>query len=633
MLPIKGSVGVLGGGQLGRMMGFAAHRLGIRLVVVDPEGIESPAGKVTGVAVKGAFNDAAKVSVIVVLLNFNKNVMQVRELGEQCAVVTTEIEHVNAEGLEQLEKAGVRVEPSSRTIRLIQDKFLQKQHLQKRAVPLSDFVAVSSELDIQRAGEAYGYPLMLKSRRLAYDGRGNYVVNNEKEINKAFTHLGGGKGNELYVERWVKFDKELAVMVARSTNGQLASYTVVETVQKDNICHTVTAPARITSTAAKEAQRVAELAVSAVEGAGIFGVELFLLSDGRVLYNEMAPRPHNSGHFTIEACVCDQFEQHLRAVTGLPLGDSAMKVGAACMVNVLGLESFESTLSACNLALRLPGASVHWYGKGEWRKGRKMGHITVVGASASVVQQQVDRILAAQHTGADKESKESKTDSKDRESKGKDSDAGLRCPLVGVIMGSDSDLPCMKDAAEILDKFRVPYELTIVSAHRTPERMFEYAKNAHKRGLKVIIAGAGGAAHLPGMVASLTPLPVVGVPVKSAALSGQDSLLSIVQMPKGIPVATVAIHNAANAGLLAVRMLSSFDVDLQAQLIAYHDDMRNTVETNAAALEKSGYKSYLQKMEDKEKAADPTRQFQTLVRDDLARVISAVVEAPAPAQV
>jgi len=166
-------------------------------------------------------------------------------------------------------------------------------------------------------------------------------------------------------------------------------------------------------------------------------------------------------------------------------------------------------------------------------------------------------------------------------------------PLVGIIMGSDSDLTVMKDAAQVLEEFGVPYEITIVSAHRTPERMFEYAKKAEERGIEVIIAGAGGAAHLPGMTASITTLPVIGVPVKGSNLEGLDSLLSIVQMPKGIPVATVAINNAKNAGLLAVAILGIKYPELREKLKAYRERMRQEVLTKANELENMGYSDYL----------------------------------------
>ncbi|SDH02249.1 5-(carboxyamino)imidazole ribonucleotide mutase [Fervidobacterium changbaicum] len=166
-------------------------------------------------------------------------------------------------------------------------------------------------------------------------------------------------------------------------------------------------------------------------------------------------------------------------------------------------------------------------------------------------------------------------------------------PLVGIIMGSDSDLAIMKEAAQVLEEFGVPYEITIVSAHRTPERMFEYAKTAEERGIEVIIAGAGGAAHLPGMTASITTLPVIGVPVKGSNLEGLDSLLSIVQMPKGVPVATVAINNARNAGLLAISILGVKYPDLREKLKAYKERMRQEVVEKACELERLGYLEYL----------------------------------------
>ncbi|HAA54733.1 MAG TPA: 5-(carboxyamino)imidazole ribonucleotide mutase [Myxococcales bacterium] len=170
-------------------------------------------------------------------------------------------------------------------------------------------------------------------------------------------------------------------------------------------------------------------------------------------------------------------------------------------------------------------------------------------------------------------------------------------PLVGIVMGSDSDLPVMQDAAKILEQLSVPYEMTILSAHRTPERMVEYAHQAEERGLVALIAGAGGAAHLPGMVASMTDLPVIGVPIQTRTLQGLDSLLSIVQMPRGIPVATVAIQNAQNAGLLAARIVGTFQAEVREQLRAYRENMREVVTEKAERLESIGYASYLAEKE------------------------------------
>ncbi|CAI5954262.1 unnamed protein product [Closterium sp. NIES-65] len=619
-------VGVLGGGQLGRMLCEAASPLGIKVAVLDPLP-DAPARPVAFRHVVGSFQDMDTVR------EFAKKCSQTRWI---CAwfsvlvinrsdVVTVEIEHVNVDALQHLEDDDcIDIEPKPSTIGVIQDKYLQKVHFRNRGVPLPDFVSVSCSLptpcslpslcsacplfgifspscllsppsprplhllcapDIiarvhmaaaEAAGEEFSYPFMLKSRKNAYDGRGNAVVNSQEDIEQAVADLGGFERG-LYAEKWAPFIKELAVMVARGRDGEIKSFPVVETTHRDNICNTVVVPAGVPPAVQQQALRVAELAIGSLAGAGVFGVELFLLADNSVLLNEVAPRPHNSGHYSIEACHVSQYEQHLRAVLGLPLGDPSLKVGAAAMVNILGEadgdEGFEISQAILKHALLVPGASIHWYDKSDMRAKRKMGHVTVV---APTVQEAVRRInaIVPQAMG--------------------DGQAGDgQAPQVAIIMGSDSDLPVMKGAAQILDFFQVPFELTIVSAHRTPDRMFSFAQSAHTRGIRVIIAGAGGAAHLPGMVASMSPLPVIGVPVKGSALGGMDSLLSIVQMPRGIPVATVAINNAVNAALLAVRMLGASDPALLDRMVAYQKDLEGMVLEKAGQLETDGWEQYL----------------------------------------
>ena len=266
----------------------------------------------------------------------------------------------------------------------------------------------------------------------------------------------------------------------------------------------------------------------------------------------------------------DQFEMHVRAVLDMPCPPPCMRVGAAMMVNILGGNDMTETKSQLQQALAVQGAGIHWYGKEESRKGRKMAHYTVVADS-------VDELATRMEEAGL---------SRERHSLPK------LGPKVGVIMGSDSDLPTMQDAAKILEQFGISYEITIVSAHRTPNRMYTYAQSASDRGLQVIIAGAGGAAHLPGMVAALTSLPVVGVPIKTSTLNGNDSLLSIVQMPAGIPVATVAIGNATNAGLLAVRILAASDKKLLGKMDDYLLAQEESVLKKAARLESRGYKEY-----------------------------------------
>ena len=568
----KRTVGCLGGGQLGRMMVYAAHRLGVRMCVLDPLGEQSPAGQVSEMSVKGSFQDPEKI----------------KELASKCDILTLEVEHVNAQILEELHQKGVPVQPLPFVVKLIQDKYDQKVHLQKHGIPLPDFLKVDNEAELHTIGEKFGYPMMLKSRFGAYDGKGNAVVADAAGIPAAWERLGGKAGKKLYVEKWAPFKMELAVMVARGVdetmNVTMRTYPVVHTVQRDSVCFTcLTPPVGVTQKQQELAQKVATDAIKSFGDArGIFGVEMFLLEDGSVLLNEIAPRPHNTGHYTMEACGVDQFEQHLRAVLGLPLGDCELRVGGAMMVNILGQgntpEMVAKTMAPLRRALNVPDAGIHWYGKDGCVKGRKMGHITVTGFTPASALENMRPVLVAVDGGIDSASIEVPHKSS---------------PSVGIIMGSDSDLPTMKDAAVVLDDFGIPYEISVVSAHRTPEYMYEYATTAEARGINVIIAGAGGAAHLPGMVAALTPLPVVGVPVKSSALSGNDSLLSIVQMPKGIPVATVAIGNAANAGLLAVRILGAANPGMRQKMARFMSNECSTVEKKRRKLEQDGWKAYL----------------------------------------
>ncbi|MDZ4763721.1 MAG: 5-(carboxyamino)imidazole ribonucleotide synthase [Chloroflexota bacterium] len=541
------TIGILGGGQLGRMLAQDARRMGLRVVILDPDP-DSSAGQVADRQIVGSFRDPDKV----------------RELAESCDIVTVEIEHVDTDTLEALERAGVRVQPSAATIRLIQDKYAQKTHFAAQNIPLPVFTNAPDIAAVRAFVDEYGYPVVLKAKRLAYDGRGNAVIHAESEIEAAFAALGG---YDLYVEMFVPFVKEFAVMVVRGLDGEIAAYPVVETIQRDNICQIVIVPAQISPPAARNALDMAREAVSHLSGAGVFGVELFLLPDDTVLLNEIAPRPHNSGHYTIEACAMSQFEAHLRAILGLPMGNPSLQVGAAAMINILGAETLDETLKMLDAALTIPNASIHWYGKRDNRRGRKLGHITLVGASVAELAPRIAALTNATLQIAVR-------------------------PSVGIIMGSDSDLPIMRAAAEVLRDFAIPFELTIVSAHRTPERMVEYAKQAHQRGLRAIIAGAGGAAHLPGMVAALTPLPVIGVPVKLETLDGLDALLSIVQMPRGVPVATVAVNNAANAGLLAVRILASSDPTLMTRMIAYQADLAAGVLAKVERLDTMGWEGY-----------------------------------------
>ena len=306
----------------------------------------------------------------------------------------------------------------------------------------------------------------------------------------------------------------------RRPSGGSSAWPAVETAQVGGVCREVLVPGRLDAhvldAASALGQKVAEIA----GGVGVMAVELFW-SGGRLLVNELATRPHNSGHWTMEGAVTSQFENHVRAVLDLPLGSTAPQHAQVASVNVFGGTEGADPAALLARGLAVEGAHVHLYGK-RARPGRKLGHVTVCGDDAEVVRTRAWAAAVALGTPVPD---------------GIDLPGGSAlvtpgAPLVAVVMGSSSDLPVMQGAGEMLERFGVSHEVRVVSAHRTPRDMLAFGQEAAGRGLRVLIAGAGGAAHLPGMLASVTTLPVIGVPVALSQLDGLDSLLSIVQMPR-----------------------------------------------------------------------------------------------------
>ncbi|QSS61282.1 phosphoribosylaminoimidazole carboxylase [Histoplasma capsulatum] len=568
------NVGVLGGGQLGRMLMEAANRLNIQMTVLDVD--NAPAKQISAHHghITGSFSDRTSVS----------------RLAGSCDVITAEIEHVDTYALEEVE-GQVEVQPSWQSIRIIQDKFAQKEHLSRYAIPMAEYRELKSNTveELEAIGEELGYPLMLKSKTLAYDGRGNYTVNSKASIPAAFDAL---KDRPLYAEKWASFKMELAVMVVKTKDGVL-SYPTVETVQEDSICKLVYAPSRgVSETIDKKAQELARNAVTAFEGNGVFGVEMFLLEDDSLLLCELASRIHNSGHYTIEACPMSQFEAHLRAILNLPIPQQSLQIRQpAIMVNILGGSTPDSHLKVAERALSIPNASIHLYSKGAARPGRKMGHVTITARTMNEAESLVQPLLGP-------------TDAIVATLKSPilfhppRPTSARRRPTIGVVMGSDSDLKTLIPGLNLLKyTFGIEPEVDITSAHRTPEYMAEYASTAASRGIKVIIAAAGGAAHLPGMAAAHTSLPVIGVPVKGSSLDGVDSLYSIVQMPRGVPVAAVGINNSINAALLAARILGAFDEQLRRKVEEYAKIAKvENLDVKGAKMREIGWEKYFEQM-------------------------------------
>ena len=367
-------IGIIGGGQLGLMLSEAAHKMGFRSVTVLDPTPDSPAS-VVATQIVGSLKDP----------------FALRQLAAQADVLTYEIEHINTEALQDLQAHGVKIYPAPSVLSMIQNKYAQKEFMVQHGIPVVPFMSIERPEDIGSALQRWGYPLVLKAKKDSYDGRGNARINRPEDIQRALNKL---TGRELYIEKGLMLDKELGIMVARNERGEVASFPVVEMLHVRDICETVLAPAPIATTLQDEAQAMALKAIDNLQAIGIFGVEMFLDTSGHIWLNEIAPRPHNLGHFTIEACETSQFEQHLRAVTNLPLTPTAMRYPVAVMENILGTRNGPAMP---HWSHDYDSAHVfpHIYGKRETRFDRKMGHITVVGDDLSMVYTEAKEARAA----------------------------------------------------------------------------------------------------------------------------------------------------------------------------------------------------------------------------------------------
>ena len=357
-------IGILGGGQLAKMLSQEVFKIGMRTAIIE-HGEGSPAGMMTPLSWGDGWNDREALDAFI----------------EASDIITLENEFIAPEILQYIaEKRPVF--PLPETIALVQDKFTQKETMQNAEIAITPFGACQAIEDVHAFGEKYGYPFVMKTRTLGYDGYGNATIRTASDIEHAWNTFRDPEApREIMCEAFVHFTKELAVMVARNRRGEIAVYPCVETIQEHHICRYVLAPARVDEEIATKAKEMARLCIEAISGIGVFGIEMFLTKEGELLFNEIAPRPHNSGHYTIEACYTSQFENGIRAILNLPLGSPEMKVPAAVMVNLLGTRSGPGMPDSPVDTLKYPHTIVHLYGKKECRKGRKMGHLTTCGPS------------------------------------------------------------------------------------------------------------------------------------------------------------------------------------------------------------------------------------------------------------
>lgn len=357
-------VGIIGGGQLAWMMAGAADKLGLELLIQTPHQSD-PAVAIAIDSILAPIDDAGATA----------------QLASRCDVITFENEFVNLDALTPLAEKGVCFRPRLPVLAPLLDKYHQRRYLQDLGLPVPKFASTESAQSpnsqiLASQIESLGFPVVMKARRHGYDGQGTAIVKTQSELETTWHQWGG---EPVMLEEFVPFERELAVIAARSPAGEIALYPIVETQQENQVCRRVIVPAELEPGLVAEIEEIARTLLNNLQAAGIFGIELFLTADRQVLVNEIAPRTHNSGHFTLDACETSQFEQHLRAVCNLPLGNPTLKCAGAVMVNLLGYEhSQETYLGKRQKLAEIPHAHVHWYGKTESRPGRKLGHVTVL---------------------------------------------------------------------------------------------------------------------------------------------------------------------------------------------------------------------------------------------------------------
>ena len=360
------TLGVLGGGQLGAMFATAARRMGYAIAVWDPDP-EAPAHRLADYSFTTPFTDPDARKKFVQLVH----------------AVTYEWENVPADLCEQLERE-VPVRPSSRVLRVIQDRIEQKTFLRARGLAVPKFSVLASPEELTRE-VGLAFPLVCKTATSGYDGKGQWKISRAEDCAAVAQELGRTMrpGSRWILEEWLPFEREVSILVVRGAAGATRTYPLVENVHEDGILRQTTVPADVPVTVAEQAATMAREAVVALDGLGVFCVELFLMSGGRLLINEIAPRPHNSGHYTLDACTVSQFEQQVRALCGLPLGEVRL-LSSAVMLNLIGDDVLLATASpAAHDLFREPGAVVHLYGKRATRPKRKMGHISFLAPTSA----------------------------------------------------------------------------------------------------------------------------------------------------------------------------------------------------------------------------------------------------------
>jgi len=370
------TLGFLGAGQLARMSALQAFRYGIQVGVFSDRPENEPVQFMTPHAEVGSYKSAEDLTAF----------------AQTCDVLTLENEFIDSEILAQAqENSGTPIYPSPECFARIENKLIEKQTFENADIAVTPYKLIKDEEDLRSFGKKHSWPYMLKSSKGGYDGYGNETVNNLDEAIVAFENLGGHSDRDIIGEAFVDFSHELAVQVARNETGHVV-YPCCETVQKDHICVALKTPAPVDKDIRKKAQSIAVQAMEAIDAKGIMAFEFFLTTKGKLLLNESAPRPHNSGHYSIEGCYTSQFENHVRAVMGLPLGSAALRKPAVAMINLLGNHERNAQVDHAMDSLKVSDGHLHIYGKLDSRPGRKMGHYTLLGDDLNTTYKRAQRL-------------------------------------------------------------------------------------------------------------------------------------------------------------------------------------------------------------------------------------------------
>ncbi|WP_308211986.1 5-(carboxyamino)imidazole ribonucleotide synthase [Neobacillus cucumis] len=360
------TIGILGGGQLGRMISIAGRNMGYRFITLDPTP-DSPCGQAADQQIISSFSDLKAA----------------KELADSSDVITYEFENVDSNVTSLLENSSF-VPQGSELLQITQNRIREKSTLNFYNVPVAPFLVIESENDIHKAVDCFGFPSIMKTATGGYDGKGQWIIKSRDDIPNAI-ETWENAGKDMIIEKFIPFSKELSVIVARNLQGQTKTFPVAENIHVNNILHQSIVPARITVEQQEKAKKISLKVAESLQVIGLIAIEMFLTNDGEIIVNELAPRPHNSGHYSMDACITSQFEQHIRAICGLPLGDTTL-LSPIIMVNILGQHLREVHTKINQLP---PTAKLHLYGKKESVENRKMGHINFLGSSIEQVDQQI----------------------------------------------------------------------------------------------------------------------------------------------------------------------------------------------------------------------------------------------------